>query len=331
MPFPPASGGISEIIRKNVKAKLNGQRSASRNPKKGPPIGTIGVIQQKIFGLPVDRQVLFSNHKKAYRKSIEKRQRKLIIKATFLKHFVRGTEKVLCITTCYSPLTLLEKIGIGWLFIYLKRSLLVFTDQRIFHIPTTPSYTYRQSVAEIAYAGCSSIRLKGRSLLVTYKRRGIIETFFGLAGKEKKKVGQLLQTVSLTGEVPETGGRTHLCPRCTGVLPKPGNPCPNCGLKFKKGFMAVLTALLFPGGGYFYTRQYSLGLMAGLLECCLAAALAVTVNDMAGGIQTGALWLILSAIGLLVEKMVAAIHAVLLTRECIPRRKQIEFQPAGAR
>lgn len=310
---------------------MDGKRPASRNPKKAPPIGAIGVIQQKIFGLPVDRQVLFSNHKKAYRKSIEKRQRNLIIKVTFLKPFVRGTEKVLCITTCYSPVTLLEKIGIGWLFVYLKRSLLVFTDQRIFHVPTTPSYKYRQSVAEIPYACCSSIRLKGRSLVVTYKKHGIIERFISLAGREKKKVNQLLKSVSTAGEMAETVARTHLCPRCATALPIPSRPCSSCGLKFKQGFWAALLALLFPGGGYFYVRQYALGVMAAVLELYLAGVVAVTLQDMAGGIQTGVLWLVLSAAALIVEKLVAAIHAALLTRECIPRKKQVEFQPVAAR
>ena len=310
---------------------MNRQRSAARNQKKAPPIGTIGVIQQKIFGLPVDRQVLFSNHKKAYRKSIEKRQRNLILKLTFLKPFVRRTEKVLCITTCYSPVTLLEKLGIGWLFIYLKRSLLVFTDQRILHIPTTPSYTYRQSIAEIPYACCSSIQIKGRSLVVTYKRHGIIERFFSVAGKEKKKIVQLLKTASMTGKPTKRSARTYLCPRCGCGLRKSGRPCARCGLKFKRGFAAAFLALLLPGGGYFYVRQYALGAMAALLEICLAGVIAVTAQDMAGGIQTGALWLALSVLGLVVEKIVAAIHAVLLTKDHIPRQKRIDFRPVVAR
>jgi hypothetical protein len=101
-------------------------------------------------------------------------------------------------------------------------------------------------------------------------------------------------------------------------------------LKFKSALLAALLALVFPGGGYFYVRQVSLGLIAGLLELCLAGVIVVTLQDMAGGIQTGALWLALSAVGLIVEKMVAAVHAVLLTNECIPRKKHIEFQPFRA-
>ena len=308
-----------------------GQRPASSTQKKAPPGSGIGVVQQRIFGLPVDRQVLFSNHKKAYRNRVEKRQRKLIIKVTFLKPFVRQSEKILCITTCYSPVTLLEKIGIGWLFIYLKRSLLVFTDQRILHIPTTPSYKYRQSIAEIPYAGCSSVQVKGRSLVVVYRKNGLVEKFFSLAGKEKKKIVQLLKSLQNSGQVAHISGRIHRCPRCAAVLPNSGKPCVKCGLKFKKGFAAALLALLFPGGGYMYVRQYSLGAMAALLELFLAGTVAVTMQDMAAGIQTGTLWMALSAAVLVIEKVLAAVHAVLLTRETIPCQKNIDFQMVRSR
>ena len=37
-----------------------------------------------IFGVPVDRETIFSNHKGMYKSRIEKRQRKLIVKTTHL-------------------------------------------------------------------------------------------------------------------------------------------------------------------------------------------------------------------------------------------------------
>ena len=43
----------------------------------------------QIFGLPIDREALFSNHKGIYKKRIEKRQRHLIVKMTFLKPFLK--------------------------------------------------------------------------------------------------------------------------------------------------------------------------------------------------------------------------------------------------
>ncbi|MBW2590414.1 MAG: hypothetical protein JRD71_06805, partial [Deltaproteobacteria bacterium] len=132
--------------------------------QKNPP--TFGIIRQRIFGIPVDRKILFSNHKNVYKKNIEKRQRKLIVKIPFIKPFIKENERVLLITTGYSPISTIEKCVIGWLFIYLKRSLFVFTNKRIFHIPTTPSYSYRNSVAQILYPYCRSIDIKRKSLVV---------------------------------------------------------------------------------------------------------------------------------------------------------------------
>ena len=63
-----------------------------------------GMMAQQIFGLPVDRKTLFSNHKNVYKKKIERRQRKLIIKLSFLKTFLKPGEKILQITSGYSPL-----------------------------------------------------------------------------------------------------------------------------------------------------------------------------------------------------------------------------------
>ena len=296
--------------------------------KKRPPTGTIGVVQQKIFGLPVDRKVLFSNHKNVYKKKIEKRQRNLIIKIPFLKPFIRNNEKVLCVTTGHTPVTILEKLGIGWLFIYLKRCLLVFTDQRVLSIPTTPVYKYRNSVTEIPYGSCSSIRMKGRSLIVEYKKKGAIEKFFSLAGKEKKKITNLLKNIPLKSDGNLAEKRTNLCPRCSTRLAEKTRICEGCELKFKTKLMATLLAVLFPGGGYFYVRQYFLGACAALLEIALASAVAIALIDFNSGIQTGYLWLIAAPLIFILEKIVAVIHANIFIEDFIPRPRKITVMQA---
>ena len=74
------------------------------------------IMAQQIFGLPVDRKTLFSNHKKVYKKRIEKRQRKLIIKLPFLKPFLKRGEHILMITTGYSPLASIAQYVTGFVF-----------------------------------------------------------------------------------------------------------------------------------------------------------------------------------------------------------------------
>ena len=54
-----------------------------------------GIMDEQIFGLPVDRKILFSNHKNVYKKRVEKRQRKLIVKLPFLKPFLKQGEHFL--------------------------------------------------------------------------------------------------------------------------------------------------------------------------------------------------------------------------------------------
>ena len=131
-----------------------------------------GAFQHKVFGMSVDKDIMFSNHRGRQRSGIAKRQRKLVTKVSFLRSFLEPDEIILLVTTGHSPPTVLEKFGIGWLFLYLKRSILVFTDRRVFHVPTTPIYTYRQSIAQIPYAACKSIKMKGGNMVVQYKGGG---------------------------------------------------------------------------------------------------------------------------------------------------------------
>ena len=124
-----------------------------------------GMMGPQIFGLPVDRETLFSNHKSIYKKRIENRQRKLIVKLPFLKPFLKQGEKILLVSTGYSPIESLAQYVTGFAFVYLKRSLFVFTNHRIFHVPTTPGYKYKNSISQIAYAGCQSLEMKGGTLV----------------------------------------------------------------------------------------------------------------------------------------------------------------------
>lgn len=294
--------------------------------KRRGPVPTAGILQQKIFGLPVDRQIIFSNHKKAYKKRVEKRQRKLIIKISFLKSFLNADEKILLVTTGHSPPTLFEKLGIGWLFVYLKRSLLVFTDRRMFHIPTTPVYKYRNSIAQISYREAKSIEMKGRTLVVAYPKAETVDRFFSISGRETKKINEILKNMILSGDGSSSGGRTHLCPQCAAPLVETAQPCRRCELKFKSTAVARLLAILLPGGGYFYVRQYFLGILAAVLEIILFIVIAGAFNDLASGYPPSLLWLAGASVLLVVEKSAAAVHAGVLTHEFVPRRREVSFR-----
>ena len=286
-----------------------------------PP--TFGIIRQRIFGIPVDRKILFSNYKNIYKKKIEKRQRKLIVKIPFIKPFIKENERVLLITTGYSPISTIEKCLIGWLFIYLKRSLFVFTNKRIFHIPTTPNYSYRNSITQILYSHCKSIHMSGKSLVVDYAKYGKEEKFMGIAGKEKNKIKRLLETIHLEAKQGEASKRTHLCPRCTSELSKDNNVCESCKLKFKTNAVAIIISIIFPGGGYFFTRQYFLGAIAALAEIIFLIYIVISLTNTLNSAVNGIFSLAIYTFAILFVKAISILHSLDFIKEFIPKKKKM--------
>jgi hypothetical protein len=276
-----------------------------------------------MFGVPVDREVLLTNHKNVQKKRTAKRQRKLVEKITFIKPFIKDDEQVLLVTKGYSPASTFEKYIIGWFFIYLKRSLFVFTNQRIFHIPTTPIYSYRNSIAQILYSGCKSIAIKKRSLVVEYAKQAGEDKFFWIAGKEIKKIRELLKTIIQLPKEGEVSERTHLCPGCTNALSKDKYICENCGLKFKSKTATSIFSIIFPGGGYLYTRRYFLGIIVALVEIVLLAFIGQSLANIKNGDGGSIYLLLISALVLLVEKTAMIVHTTDFIKEFIPKRRNI--------
>jgi hypothetical protein len=291
----------------------------------------VGLMGPRIFGLPVDRDTLFSNHKKIYKKRIEKRQRKLIVKLSFLKPFLRTGEKILLVSTGYSPIASLAQYVTGFLFVYLKRSLFVFTNHRIFHVPTTPNYKFKQSLSQIYYAGCQSLELKGGTLVVQYTKSGKIEKFKAIALSERKKIRALLKQRPFSGTKSQVGERFHLCPQCTRLLTIAKYVCESCGLKFKNKVVAYILAILFPGGGYFYTRHYLLGLLNAIVEIFLLLYMAVTVEDVLNKVEGSVVYLVVLGAIFVAVKIISVIHSTHFIEEFIPRKKEIQANPAAAK
>lgn len=292
------------------------------------PVGTLGT---QVFGLPVDNEILFSNYKGIYKQRIEKRQRKLIVKISFLKPFLQKREQVLLVTTGYSPLNGPAQYLTGFVFIFLKRSLFVFTNYRILHIPTTPGYNYKNSIAQVIYAGCQSIELKGGNLIVHHVRGGnrSTEKFKGIAGSERKKIRSLLKKrIPISSKKGQQIVRMHLCPRCAGKLAAGMKKCPKCQLKFKSQSVAALCALIIPGGGYLYIRQYFLGLLDALVEIGLAASIFYLLPAVGEAMPAQPLHLALIPVFLYV-KLSAAVHSSHFTAEFIPTDKHVKPGQVG--
>ena len=284
-----------------------------------------GFMGSQIFGLPVNRETLFSNHKNVYRKRIEKRQRKLIVKISFLKPFLKSGEQIILITTGYSPLASAAQYLTGFLFVYLKRSLFVFTNYRIIHVPTTSSYGYKNSIAQVAYAGCQSIELKRGNLIAQFAGAGKkIVKFAAIALPERKKIRALLKTkLPHAGTKVQLAGRIHLCPRCTGELVEGKYVCEKCRLKFKSKVVAAISSIIFPGGGYFYIRHYLLGFLDALVELVLLALIVYTANDIRRHIPVSPFHLTMIPLFIYI-KIATLVHSNHFINEFIPKSRNIK-------
>ncbi|NNL78493.1 MAG: hypothetical protein HKO68_19355 [Desulfobacterales bacterium] len=280
----------------------------------------VDIMGPQIFGLPVDRQVLLSNHKNVYKKRIEKRQRKLMVRIPFLKSFLRKGEKILLVTTGYSPLASPAQYLTGYLFVYLKRAMYIFTNYRIFHIPTTSVGKYKSSIAQIDYAGCQSIVLKGGTLVVQYSKSGESENFKAIAVSERKKIRTLLKkNIPLSGTKSHLAQRIHLCPRCARKLTAGKYTCGNCHLEFKSKSIATTIAALIPGGGYFYTQHYLIGGLNALLEIILIVYGVFLFNDFFNQVPVNTIHLVLVPLIFFYIKISSVIHSIHFIDEFIPQ------------
>ncbi|MEJ2728167.1 MAG: hypothetical protein P8185_06590 [Deltaproteobacteria bacterium] len=127
------------------------------------------------------------------------------------------------------------------------------------------------------------------------------------------------------------GERLHLCPRCTRLLTVAKYVCESCGLKFKNKIVAYVLAILFPGGGYFYTRHYLLGLLNAIVEIFLLLYIFVTVGDALIKVQGSMVYLLVLVAIFLAVKIISVIHSTHFIEEFIPRKKEIQTNPAAAK
>ena len=275
-----------------------------------------------VHGLPVDDEVIFSNHKGVYKPRIEKRQGKLLDRLAALQHIFSADEKILLVTHAVSPTPFLEQLSTGLVFLYIKRCMLVFTNKRLLHLPSTVGYKYRQSVAEIAWADTASMRMRG-SALKFQLANGDRENFLYVARRERRKAKSLIDQLPLAAGSPSGAGRTHLCPRCGERLVADRYSCAKCRLEFKSKSTETRLSLLLPGGGYFYTGHYLLGISDALVELLLISAMVLSLLELFAGSTESLPAAIFFAVLLAIEKAVTIYHARFFVDEYLPKDRQI--------
>jgi len=276
-----------------------------------------------ICGLPVDTSVLFSDKKGRRKKRIEKRKVKLLQKVAFLAKFLDPDEQIVFVATGCSPFSLLDHFTTGQIWLYLlKRSLFVFTNKRLFHVPTTTHFEYRQSVAQVLYEDLKGVRVRGGALTLEYQGGGK-EKFQGIPRRDLAIIKQV-QIEACDDEIPSSlPGRNHLCPNCTQVLTAETRACSACGLRFKTKVGASLRSIFLPGGGYFYTGHPWMGLGDALVELSLLVFIgaAGAAAGLLGDPEALEALLVLAPV-LILEKLITIYHANHFVAEFIPAKRQ---------
>ena len=242
----------------------------------GKPMEMRRATQPSLLDLPINEEICFTTKKGEYSEKIMKQQTKILERfSPFLKKILDPGEEIFLAVKATSPTPVLEQFTIGWIFIYIKRCMLIFTNKRILHFPTRANFSPKPSVAQIGYGDIEEIRLTsflGRTLKMEYKS-GKKEKFYYIPGREFKKLKTLIPNLATGAHPSVVMERYHLCPKCITPLQKNVFSCPSCHLEFKNIKQAIRLSLLFPGGGYFYAGHPIMGIGDAIVETILIIAL----------------------------------------------------------
>ncbi|MGH9777844.1 MAG: hypothetical protein ACRD5I_05480 [Candidatus Acidiferrales bacterium] len=242
-------------------------------------------------GVLLREDTLYTNRKGKEKRGIRKRAEEALTKLKgTLAAVLEPDEAVLYVARANAPATLLEQFTFGWYIYYITASLLVFTNRRVldFHLDlgSFGRWKWTHGLRSVRWGDLQQARVKGlltRSLELRY-RNGKKETYrlarWGDANKIKMMLENLLHASH--SETSAAQQMVSLCPDCYAVLAERAEECGQCQLRFKTQKEMTWRSLLFPGGGYFYTGYWSLGVMDALVESFLLFALAAWLLAAAG-------------------------------------------------
>jgi hypothetical protein len=280
-------------------------------------------------GIPVDPEVAFTDCHGQRNPKCEKRQKKLLAKASFIRPYLDEDEHIILVTTACSPFSMLEQMLGGWMIVMLKRSLLVFTNKRFFHVPTTPDFKFRRSLAVVEYGWCQEARVRGGGLRIVY-HNGKKEHFTALDRRERKKLKSIFESTTLPRPDANAGERSFLCPHCGVAIGRVIQPCANCGQAFRDKKTSRWLSLLLPGGGYFYTGHPLLGIADALVETYLTVYVFIMLLGVLQGAPEALPALVIFAAILALEKAVTIYESDRFLEEFLPKQGHSPYARAEA-
>ncbi len=279
-------------------------------------------------GVRLREDTAYTNHKGREKKGIRKRTDKALQNLRdALSRVLEPEEAVLYVARGQAPASLLEQFAFGWYIYYVTGAVLVLTNRRLLHFLVTRENRWKRSLRSVRWGDVKQAKPKGglfSSSLVLKYQNGKKETYWNLPGGDAKKIKVLLATLlpESVGEASAAQGMVSLCPDCRATLTPGVYQCSQCALSFKDEKTLMRRSLLIPGGGYFYTGHWFLGIGDFIVEAYLlifVVFLVVTTFDPSNRNVTGTL--VASgflAVILAVEKWFTIHHCKRFIREYIP-------------
>lgn len=299
-------------------------------------------------GLCLRPDVLYTNARGEEKGRLHKSADKLLGKLNEpLRRLLEPGEAILQVCRAQAPLSALEQLVGGWYVYYQTMVVLVFTNRRMLHLLVNSRGDWRRGLRDVRWGDVPKARVKGiltRSLEMEYRRLDR-ETYSRFRYRDAAKLRVLLPPLleASSGELSPMQGMVAHCPDCFAILTLRVYRCPGCGLLFKDEKTLLRRTLIIPGGGYFYTHQWGLGILSALYETWFTWVLIVVIL-MALGVmsipreagqpqtQADALGSVMGVVWVLgLEKLFHYYHSLRVVRDFSPTGgKQSRPEAAGA-
>lgn len=274
------------------------------------------------------------------------RERKIIRKSTEghiekLQEILRMTlapdEAVLYMARCQSPVSVFEQLTLGWYIYYVSSVVVVFTNRRLLHFTVGWRGRWKRIMRAVNWGDVDEAKVTGwlgKDLNLKYKS-GKKEKYWKLSRLDGNKIKLVIEAIRSAGALESSSAQEMVshCPQCRSALTPRVYECPQCHCAFKDEATMARRSWIIPGGGYFYTGNWFLGLgdfiveayILVLLVFCALFASGIIVDEPAkpgeepfGG---GAAWITagLLAVVLIVEKFLTIHHCRRFIRGFIPK------------
>jgi len=290
-----------------------------------------------VQGVQVREDSVFTDDRGRERKLIRKPAEEYLEKLQeILRTVLAPDEAVLYLARCQSPVSVFEQITLGWYIYYVSSVVVVFTNRRLIHFTVGWRGRWKRMLRAVSWGDLEEGKIAGwlsKTLNLKY-RTGKKEKYWKISRMDGNKIKLVLEAIFSAGGHESTSAQeiVSLCPECRSALTPRVYACPKCATAFKDEETMARRSWLIPGGGYFYTRNWFLGVGDFIVEAYLLILMIFSALFAAGIIVDepnpgeepftgGPAWIVagLLAAVLVVEKLLTLHHCRRFVRNFIPK------------